>query len=53
VKVAIAAGYITAQARADLQAAGAAAIIQKPYRMNEIGAVLSGMLAPRENSRRA
>ena len=29
---------------ADLQAAGVAAIIQKPYAMNDIGHVLAGML---------
>ena len=44
VKVAIATGYIPDEIRADLQAAGVAAIIQKPYAMNDIGHVLAGML---------
>lgn len=44
VKVAIAAGYITDEIRADLQSTGVAAIIQKPYRMSEIGTVLAGIL---------
>ncbi|MFI5379736.1 MAG: response regulator [Tepidisphaerales bacterium] len=44
VKVAIAAGYIPDKSRADLQAAGVAAIIQKPYGMDEIGNLLAGML---------
>ncbi len=44
VKVAIAAGYIPETSRAELEAAGAAAIIQKPYTMHEIGAVLEKIL---------
>ncbi|MGA2501144.1 MAG: response regulator [Tepidisphaeraceae bacterium] len=50
VKVAVAAGYIPEKSRADLEAAGVAAIIQKPCRMNEIGVVLAGILGTETHS---